>query len=163
MAALPGTRRLTVAAALGALLVGALRGRLARFAIENESMLPALHRGDYVVARLTNKVERGDIVVYPDPADNDRHLVKRVVGLAGEQVVADLGHVAIDGEVLAEPWADGPTFPDGTWSNPPGTAFLLGDNRAASSGDSRATGPVRIEGVHKVVFRYWPPSRIGRT
>ena len=125
-------------------------------------MRPALRRSDYVVARLVQSPERSDIVVYPDPADSVRHLVKRVIGLPGEQVSTELGHVAIDGEVLAEPWADGPTLPDGTWSNPPGTVFLLGDNRAASSGDSRATGPVRVEGMYKVVFRYWPPTRFGR-
>lgn len=43
-----------------------------------------------------------------------------------------------------------------------GYVSVLGDNLAASR-DSRHFGPVEIVAVESVViFRYWPPRRIGR-
>jgi nickel-type superoxide dismutase maturation protease len=41
------------------------------------------------------------------------------------------------------------------------TAWVLGDNEPLSSGDSREIGPVPLTSLKRVVFRYWPPSRVG--
>lgn len=125
-------------------------------------MEPALHPGDYVVSVLSTKLRRGDIVAYPDPARPAQDLVKRVIGLPEETVTIAGGQVAIDGALLAEPWADGPTHPDGEWTNPRDTIFAIGDSRRLSAGDSRATGPVKTAGMYKVVWRYWPLGSIGR-
>jgi len=55
---------------------------LRRFRIEDESMLPTLEPGDYVlVNRWAYRVRpprRGDLVVVRDPELSDRFLVKRV-------------------------------------------------------------------------------------
>jgi len=150
------------AAALAGLAAAGVKGRLTRFEIADSSMEPALAPGDYLVALAVRTVQRGDIVIYRDPADPSRELAKRAVGLAGETVAVSAGQVAIDGSVLAEPWADGPTLPDGTWTVPAETIFTLGDNRRASSGDGRSSGPVRVSGMYKAVWRYWPPGSFGR-
>lgn len=124
-------------------------------------MQPTLSPGDYLIAAATTAPRRGDIVVFPDPSRPDRDLVKRVIGLPGETVTIESGQVAIDGQILAEAWADGPTLPDGQWTNPPGTVYVLGDNRRLSRGDSRAIGPLHIQDMNRVVFRYWPIGSIG--
>ena len=52
-----------------------------RFVVTGESMLPALHPGDRVVAVHYRRVRIGDVVAVPDPRDRERLLVKRVHSL----------------------------------------------------------------------------------
>lgn len=125
-------------------------------------MEPALRPGDYLICDFARPPQRGDVVVYPDPTRPDRDLLKRAIGLGGERVTISDGNVAINGNQLFEPWARGATFSDGEWAIPAGEIFTLGDNRSASSGDSRATGPVPSKGMCRVVWRYWPAGSIGR-
>jgi hypothetical protein len=40
-------------------------------------------------------------------------------------------------------------------------AWVLGDDLTLSSADSREIGPVSTTSLNRVVFRYWPPSRVG--
>ena len=154
--------KLALVAAVAATGAAALVGRLTRFEVAESSMEPALKRGDYLIAMAATSVQRGDIVVYPDQTVSDRYLVKRAVGLPMENVSITGGQIAIDGAVLAEAWADGPTLPDGEWTNPVGSIFTLGDNRRISAGDGRTSGPVPLAGVRKAVWRYWPPGSFGR-
>jgi signal peptidase I len=156
--------RLALAAAVALLGFAGLRGKLRRYEIEDASMDPALRSGDYVIAQArTRAIERGDVVIIVSPLQADLDLVKRVVGLPGETIAVSSGQVHVDGAVLAEPWADGPTRPDGEWRLGANEVFLLGDNRALSTSDSREIGPVHLDDVRwKVAGRYWPLSDIGR-
>lgn len=148
---------------VGVLTAAALRGVLRRFAIEEASMAPALEPGDWIVAkRRTGDLERGDIVVFADPADTGMNLVKRVIGLGGESIGIESGRVTIDGALLADRWANGLTAPDGSWDVPAGHVWLLGDNRGASTSDGRTLGPTPLDDIGWVVAaRYWPTSRAG--
>ncbi|MCP3976977.1 MAG: signal peptidase I [bacterium] len=156
------TAKLAIVAAIGGLTAAGLSGKLARFQVAEKSMEPALKPGDYLYAALAGSVTRGDIVIYSDPSRSGLDLIKRVIGLPGETVSIAGGQVAIDGSLLAEPWADGPTLAEGEWTNPPGTIFTLGDNRRLSAGDSRASGPVSTNGMYRATWRYWPLPSVGR-
>ena len=126
-------------------------------------MRPALDPGDYVIGVRRRDVERGAVVVYPHPEVAGFDMVKRVVGLPTERIEIANGQVHVDGAVLAEPWADGPTRPDGLWALASDELFLLGDARSASAGDSRSIGPVPVGQVEwRIAWRYWPPAGIGR-
>ena len=127
-------------------------------------MTPALHPGDYVIARRGQvPFRRGEIVVYRHPDRPGFDLVKRVVGQAGEQVDISGGQVHIQGHVLAEPWADGPALGDGSWSLGPEEVFVLGDRRSQSADDSRSLGGIPFDSIEATVrFRYWPPTRFGK-
>ena len=87
--------------------------------VPTESMDPTLRVGDFY---LVNKqacapsgffdrilpaatVHRGDLVVFHYPANPDKDLVKRVVGLPGDHLRLRDGHVVLDGSPLAEPYA----------------------------------------------------------
>lgn len=157
-----GLAAIAVAAAI--LTIAGLRGRLRRYEIVEDSMRPELRPGDYLVAgRTDGPLQRGDIVIFTHPTIPTMELVKRVVGLPGEKLTIANGQVHIDGNVLAEPWADGPTRPDGEWQLATGEVFLLGDYRAASAADGRTIGPVPSNRIHwRVQARYWPWKRIGR-
>jgi len=157
-----GPTRVAVLMALVGLVITALKGRVRRYAVAEASMWPALRPDDYLIAVASNKIVRGAVIVYPDPADPSRELIKRAIGLEGETVTISGGRVAIDGAVLDEPWAGGPTYPDGEWQIQPGTIFTLGDNRHMSSGDGRASGPIKRPGVYRVSWRYWPLADLGR-
>ena len=161
-----GRKRGLVAAGIGLALlaVTGLKGRVRRYAIAERSMSPTLREGDWVFAtKVSGTPRRGDIVVFRHPDDRDFELVKRVVGLPGEQVTIANGQVHVDGEVLAEPWADGPALPDGEWSLGVDRIFVLGDARSLSVADSRHLGAISIaRGFWKVGMRYWPPTSIKR-
>lgn len=148
------------------LLVGALTGVLPVQVVRvaSASMSPTIGEGDLVVVdRSDGPVRRGDVVAARHPASGDL-LVKRVVGLGGDEVAIEDGVLVVDGTAVCEPSID-PDRIDGVWfgpvSVPVGTVFLMGDERALSI-DSRTFGAVptgAVEGT--VVARVWPgPGRL---
>lgn len=141
----------------------AARGLARRFAVLEDSMRPALEPGDWLITQCYRGVsERGDVVVFTGRDDSDRFDIKRIVGLPGEHISISDGQVHIDGITLAEPWANGPAFPDGDDEIPDDAVWVLGDNRALSSGDSRSIGAVPLDDIEwKAVAIYWPASRVG--
>jgi len=149
--------RLLIAAGVAATAYVAAE-RLSRFQIAEASMSPTLHPGDLVLTWRTERApKRGDIVVFEDPTRPDFWMVKRVIGLPGEQIDLRDGKVFIDGERLHEPWTVDDTGPDGFWHLGSDEVFVLGDARRLSTGDSRQVGPLPLSSLsQKVVFRYWP-------
>jgi signal peptidase I len=87
--------------------------------IPSESMVPALRVGDFllidkqsfapsgILDRLLppTTVKRGDLMVFHYPVDGAIRLVKRVVGLPGDRLRLRDGHVLLNGQPLAEPYA----------------------------------------------------------
>ena len=134
-----------------------------RFAIRESSMAPTLDAGDWVIARKRRGgVDRGAIVIFTDPTEPTRNLVKRVIGLPGEQVGIERGRVTIGGALLADRWASSMSGPDGTWSIPSGHVWVLGDNRRESASDGRRLGPTPLADIEWIVIgRYHPTARIG--
>ena len=141
-----------------------LRGKLRRYEIAERSMEPTLSPGDYLIAQARQDVPgRGEMVIFNHPGIPDFEMVKRVVGLPGEHVVISNGQVHASDAVLAEPWADGPTLPDGEWQLGENEIFVLGDNRAVSAADSRTLGPIPVAAAGwRLVARYWPLRSAGR-
>ncbi len=143
------------------------------------SMVPTLDDGDYLIAtkidyRLHNP-HRGDIVIMRDPYDSSKDFIKRVVGLPGESILIQDGHVYINGQLLNEPylrqdeaWTVNANWPPAGSADagqpfrvPAGEYFVMGDNRNASS-DSRLFGPVQRDaiGAHAWI-RIWPLNHLG--
>jgi signal peptidase I len=180
---------LVLAAIVVTLVVKALLAQA--FYIPSGSMEPQLHVNDRVVVSRTayrlHDPNRGDIVVFPSPIAEPEHhglvdgvvddvldalavgdrgddeLIKRVIGLPGEEIEARDGEVLIDGEVLREPYlpADVRTEDFGPVKVPTGRVFVMGDNRG-NSHDSRFSdiGTIDIDDlVGRAIARVWPPSR----
>lgn len=81
--------------------------------------------------------ERGDVITFWSD-ELDKVLVKRVIGLPGEEVSFSGGFVYINGTKIEEPYlqAQGITESEKSFTVPEGCIFVLGDNRTASH-DSR--------------------------
>ena len=159
------------------------------FYIPSSSMEPQLHVGDRVIvsklAYQFHEPRRGDIVVFPSPADDTvddsplpvrvvkgvmegvgltkptkEILIKRVIGLPGETVEGRDGHVYINGIELIEPYiADGiTTDPFGPTTVPAESLWVMGDNRR-NSHDSRFAdvGPIPESTViGRAIMKVWP-------
>lgn len=148
--------------------------------VKQTSMEDTLHENDYMIMyRLAYKKhgpERGDIIIFQSSLVNedsgkDKLLIKRVIGLPGDEVKISDGMVYINGEAYHEDYLkDGytPAFEipaEGeTYKVPEGTYFCMGDNRAGSV-DSRRTevGVVQGEAIKgKVVVRLFPFNKISK-
>jgi signal peptidase I len=131
--------------------------------------VPTLEVGDRVLAnkfvyRLTEP-ERGEVVVFGSVGEgDDQKLIKRVVGVAGDEVEVRNGTLLVNGEDREEPYLNRSLPFNGSYGPsvvPEGHVFVMGDNRA-NSADSRVFGPLPIENIEGEAFvRFWPPLRIG--
>lgn len=142
-----------------------------RSLVDGRSMQPTFEDSErLIVSRLHYFVtlpDRGDIIVFNsvDPNDPDVMLIKRVVGLPGETVTFINQNVYINGVLLDEPYIKEACSefrcPDNEIILGAEEYFVMGDNRNNSQ-DSRRLGAIPINHiVGRVVFRYWPPERVG--
>jgi signal peptidase I len=200
---------LLLALALGlAVLIKALL--VQAFYIPSESMEPGLVRNDRILVQKVSywfggTPQRGDVVVFKDPGGwlpaedvvgpagrltqlmakvglypSGGHLVKRVIGVAGDKIHCcdDKGRIEVNGVALNEKEyarkgggsCYGPMIPSCDWDAgpvPAGTIFVMGDNRNDSADSSyhlRSGGsgssddayvPVDLV-VGKVLVVLWP-------
>jgi signal peptidase I len=91
-------------------------------------------------------------------------IVKRVLGLPGEQVVIEpAGRVSVDGVPVHEPYVVHPGGPSGTYQVPPGHLLLLGDNRPCSNDSRHWQRPyLPVSAVHGTVVTGLGRQRDGR-
>lgn len=92
-------------------------------------------------------------------------LVKRVVGIEGDEVNIKDGYVYINGKKLDEAYAKGVTLPE-EFKLPvkvgENKLFVLGDNREVSK-DSRKFGLIDCKQVEgKAIYRIYPFDKIGK-
>jgi len=93
---------------------------------------------------------------------NTSVLVKRIIGLPGDELVERRGVIYVNGKKLDEPYVkpDRRDTLSGSWHIGKGEYFFMGDNRKASC-DSREWGTVpRKNLIGPVFMTYWPPDRI---
>lgn len=148
---------LTIVAAVAVLIATLV---LPVLQIEGTSMDPTLTNGDIVLLTKTTSFQRGDICGF---AWNNKLLIKRVIGVAGDWIEIDTdGTVYLNGEALDEPYAKqlsmGECDLEFPYQVPQEQYFVLGDMRESSI-DSRNTliGCVeKSQIVGKVFFRIWP-------
>jgi len=120
--------------------------------------------------RVTNAIREGLVIVGVIPNPAKQYLVKRVIGVAGDNVVAKDQVLTINGKPTNEPYIFSGNSPSDTDFNitvPEGKVWVMGDHRGAS-GDSRVhqddvnNGMVPVEKITgRVIATIWPLSRIG--
>ena len=120
--------------------------------------------------RITSAIREGLVIVGVIPNPAKQYLVKRVIGVAGDKVVAKDQVLTINGKPTNEPYIFAGNTPSDTAFNitvPEGKVWVMGDHRGAS-GDSRVhqddvnNGMVPVEKITgRVVATIWPLSQIG--
>jgi len=146
--------------ACNGLLIGTARGQkdllgcISR--VDGTSMDHTLHHGQRLIGLRTEynpwqRVERGDIVVVKSKALG-KMLVKRVIGVPGDEVRIADNQVYVNGVLLEEDYIAEPMrTEDGLWILNEEQYFLLGDNRNVSN-DSRYLGPVTQKEMYAVMI-----------
>lgn len=159
------------------LVLGLHLGRI--FSIPNAGMAPTITRGDSIymdaLAFRNKGPARGDVVVFrgdglPTLVRYYQWQVKRVVGLPGDAVSIRDGALYINDHPAPElarfqyvtmEFDNYLTDDSSTFTVPPATYFVLGDNPNGSY-DSRFFGAVPTKNiVGRALFRCWPPGRLG--
>ncbi len=141
--------------------------------VSGSSMFPTLHTGDYII---TNKVnyrlndpKRGEIIVFKNPREESQDFIKRILGLPGDKVRVEKGHIFVNDVQLNESYLissvitlPGSFLKEGSDEIVSKDHYIvIGDNRLASS-DSREWGFIsREEIIGQAFFRYWPLISIG--
>jgi len=120
--------------------------------------------------RVTNAIREGLVIVGVVPNPAKQYLVKRVIGVAGDKVVAKDEVLTINGKPTNEPYIFSGNTPSDTDFNitvPEGKVWVMGDHRGASA-DSRFhqddvnNGMVPVEKITgRVVATIWPFERVG--
>lgn len=134
--------------------------------ISGLAMAPGYSDGqNWVVNKVSyhlSEPQQGDVVVFVSPQQQGTNLIKRIVGLPGEQVSLRGGKLYINNQMLSEPYeTSGVQTYGGAFLQegqsvviPENSYFVLGDNRDHSS-DSREWGFIRRGSiVGKLWFRY---------
>lgn len=134
--------------------------------IPSESMVPTLNVGDRLfVTRVYNleKLERGDIIVFYSE-EKDEDMIKRLIGLPGDEIVIKDGIVTVNGETLEEDYIGTADSYNGEFKVPEGKYFFLGDNRYWSL-DSRYWDDPYIDGSQikgKAQIKVYPWKDFGK-
>jgi len=120
--------------------------------------------------RLMSTIRDGLVLVGVVPNPAKQYLVKRVIGVAGDQLIAKDSVLTINGKETYEPYIFAGNSPSDTDFNvtvPEGKVWVMGDHRGAS-GDSRVhqddinNGMVPVDKITgRVVATIWPLNRIG--
>lgn len=130
------------------------------------SMNPTLNEGDIII---TNKfiyrfksIERNDVVVI---SQDEKYMIKRIVGLPGEKVEYQNNDVLINGKAYKETFTNSETedftIQDLGYDVIPEDMYLvLGDNRENSL-DSRTFGLIsKNQIIGKAWIKIWPISKM---
>lgn len=137
--------------------------------VVGNSMNSTLKDGDVLVLSKVNykifDIKRGDII-YLDYADT-KYLIKRVIGLPGDDVDIIDNQLYINNELYEEDYLDNDLVYDnfslqdlGYTTIPEDMYLVLGDNREDSL-DSREIGLISKDAINgKIVLRLWPINKI---
>lgn len=136
-----------------------------RVNVTSPSMVPTLNADDKLLAtRVYNldELELGDIVVFYS-SEFDEYMVKRLLGLPGDNISINKGTLYVNGKHVIEPYVKYEDDYTGEFKVPKDEYFFLGDNRAISL-DSRLWNKTYISGediIGIVKLKIYPFKDIG--
>lgn len=136
------------------------------FPIDGSSMYPTINDSDFALIFKTKKLKYDDVFIFYR-SEEDKFLVKRVIGLAGDKIditYSDedgLYHVYRNGKKLSEDYINEPidnsnnTYFNLSVTVPENKIFYLGDNRMHSTDSHYGYYYADIENIQgKVILKY---------
>lgn len=144
----------------------------AKVDVDGQSMMSTLNNNDQVfiekVSLYNSSIKRGEIVTFQSHDTNNSDYVKRVIGVAGDEIEIRSGKVYLNGKLLKENYLKPNTYTSGgdfllenqSYKVPAGYIFVMGDNRTVSN-DSRNIGPIALKSLNgHVILRVYPFNEI---
>ena len=129
--------------------------------VNGTSMHPSLQDKEFMILSkigLKQGINRFDIVVVQE---NNKYIIKRVIGLPGESVMYKDSKLYINGKVIEDNYSKTTTNDFDNVVLGENEYFVMGDNRAVSS-DSRIIGPVNIKNIKgKTNLIIFPFNKMG--
>lgn len=130
--------------------------------VNGESMMKTLHDKDVMIldriSYRTKAIKRFDIVVIDE---GNEYIIKRVIGMPGEEVTCDNGNIYINGKKIKDSYGYGKTD-NFYYKVPKGEYYVLGDNRENSM-DSRYFGSFKKKDIlGKTNLILFPFKRFGK-
>lgn len=137
------------------------------YMVEGPSMRPTLVNSERLIVNKFiyrfKEPQRNDIIIFRYPRDPSRDFIKRVIAVSGDTIEIKDGRVFLNGQLLNEPYILEKTRSSYSLATvPPGTVFVMGDNRNNSE-DSRFrdVGFVPFELIKgKAIMIFWPIDNI---
>ena len=133
-------------------------------------MVPSLADNQIALVLRQSEIERFDVVVIKDSKKPSKRVVKRIIGLPGDELSYKEDQLFINNQPVSEPFlaeikealAEDSLLTENIEKIkiPENSYFVLGDNRKISL-DSRLTGAVHEDMIiGEVKFTLWPPRKI---
>ena len=136
------------------------------FIVVGSSMEPTFHNGQRIlitkIAYNFHEPERGDVLVFHPPDNQQADYIKRIVALPGDTVEIKEETVYVNGTQLDEPYIKAP--PRYTFHHdeiPENSYFVLGDNRNNSNDSHNDWLVPRQNIIGKAWLSIWPPNEWG--
>lgn len=141
--------------------------------VDGRSMDDTLHHGDRVfvnkIGLIFRQPRRDEIVIFHPPVEGEHKklYIKRVIGVAGDEITIQNGELYRNGILVEEAYINQKMSKEesyGSWVIQEGQLFVIGDNRErGASSDSRIFGPIELSAVEGVAtFIFYPLADIGR-
>lgn len=158
---------------IAAAIAGAILFFIRPTIVKQTSMQNTMNPNDYLImykrAYIKKMPSRGDIIIFKSNMKDDngktKLLIKRAIGLPGDDIKISGGKVYINGKIYEESYLkDGITPGEINTKVPKNKLFVMGDNRVASL-DSRypEVGFVSKKALKgKVIIRLFPFDEIQR-
>jgi len=142
------------------------------YEVIGDSMYPNFYDNEQLIAEKLSarfeNLERGDVIIFKRPGNENKLLIKRLIGIPGEKILLRDGYVYINGEYLHEPYVSEDILTEGMrilesgfeYTVPSDSYMVMGDNREKST-DSREWGFVKNENIiGRAILVYYPLKNI---
>jgi len=151
---------------VGVVIFILLQTTVQSFIVIGSSMKPSFEPGQRLlvskISYRTGEPQRGDVIVFRPPNNDNTDYIKRIIGLPGDTVKVDDMTVYVNGVALDEPYINSaPQYYVRVKEVPEDSYFVLGDNRNNSNDSHNGWFAEDDAVVGKAWLSVWPPDMWG--
>ena len=159
-------RELLLTLVMAFVLFFLLQATVQNFYVDGASMEPSLQDRQRLlvskVAYYLHEPERGDVLIFKSPQNEQKDYIKRLIALPGDTVEVKKGTVYVNDSPLEETYIKSPPrYTVEKQKIPENSYFVLGDNRNNSDDSHNGWVVPHQNIVGKAWLSIWPPGKWG--